>query len=129
LKGVGAILINTANALIFDRLALRYHLKLNPDLAVNAAPFTLTEETYGFTLRMDDTLRTPLDISNPQTAAPGTGESDGWRIIGLETIFNEETVLRLMLGEEINMNWVSTQSFFHDETQIMGSLTKNKAAR
>ena len=62
-KGVDAILTNTADALVFDRPALRYHLKLNPDLAVNVAPFTLAEETYGFVLRTDDPLRTPLDIS------------------------------------------------------------------
>ena len=27
------------------------------------APFTVAEETYGFVLRTDDPLRTPLDIS------------------------------------------------------------------
>ena len=62
-KGVDAVLTDTADALIFDRPALRYHLKLNPDLAVNVAPFTVAEETYGFVLRTDDPLRTPLDIS------------------------------------------------------------------
>ena len=62
-KGIEAVLNNTADALIFDRPALRYHLKLNPDLAVRVAPFTLAEETYGFVLRWDDRLRTPLDVS------------------------------------------------------------------
>ena len=62
-KGIEAVLNNTADALIFDRPALRYHLKLNPDLAVKVAPFTLAEETYGFVLRWDDPLRTPLDVS------------------------------------------------------------------
>ena len=62
-KGIEAVLNNTADALIFDRPALRYHLKLNPDLEVKVAPFTLAEETYGFVLRWDDPLRTPLDVS------------------------------------------------------------------
>ena len=62
-KGVEAVLTDTADALIFDRPALRYHLKLNPDLAVDVAPFTVAEETYGFVLRTDDPLRTPLDVS------------------------------------------------------------------
>ena len=62
-KGVEAVLNDKADALIFDRPALRYHLKLNPDLAVRVAPFTLAEETYGFVLRWDDPLRTPLDVS------------------------------------------------------------------
>ena len=62
-KGVEAVLNDKADVLIFDRPALRYHLKLNPDLAVKVAPFTLAEETYGFVLRWDDPLRTPLDVS------------------------------------------------------------------
>ena len=62
-KGVETVLNDKADALIFDRPALRYHLKLNPDLAVRVAPFTLAEETYGFVLRWDDPLRTPLDVS------------------------------------------------------------------
>ena len=62
-KGVEAVLNDKADALIFDRPALRYHLKLNPDLAARVAPFTLAEETYGFVLRWDDPLRTPLDVS------------------------------------------------------------------
>ena len=61
--GVEAVLTDAADALIFDRPALRYHLKLNPDLAVDVAPFTVAEETYGFVLRTDNPLRTPLDVS------------------------------------------------------------------
>ena len=30
---------------------------------MHVAPFTLAEETYGFVLRWDDPLRTPLDVS------------------------------------------------------------------
>ena len=62
-KGVAAVVENKADALIFDRPALRYHLKLNPDLPVEVAPFSLAEETYGFVLRWADPLRTPLDVS------------------------------------------------------------------
>ena len=62
-KGVAAVVENKADALIFDRPALRYHLKLNPDLPVEVAPFSLAEETYGFMLRWADPLRTPLDVS------------------------------------------------------------------
>jgi len=62
-KGVEAVVNKTADALIFDRPALRYHLKLNPELPVQLAPFSLAEETYGFVLRWADPLRTPLDVS------------------------------------------------------------------
>ena len=50
-----------ADALIFDRPAIRYHLKNNPDLALRLAPFTLSEETYGFVIKPDSPLRTPMD--------------------------------------------------------------------
>lgn len=62
-SGVAAVIDKKADALIFDRPALRYHLKLNPDLPVEVAPFSLAEETYGFVLRWADPLRTPLDVS------------------------------------------------------------------
>ena len=52
-----------ADALIFDRPAIRYHLKNNPDLALRLAPFTLSEETYGFVIKPDSPLRTPMDVS------------------------------------------------------------------
>ena len=52
-----------ADALIFDRPAIRYHLKNNPDLALRLAPFTLSEETYGFVFKPDSPLRTPMDVS------------------------------------------------------------------
>ena len=52
-----------ADALIFDRPAIRYHLKNNPDLALRLAPFTLSEETYGFVIKPDNPLRTPMDVS------------------------------------------------------------------
>ncbi|AII48851.1 ABC transporter substrate-binding protein [Synechococcus sp. KORDI-52] len=52
-----------ADALIFDRPALRYHLKNNPDLALRLAPFTLAEETYGFVIKPNNPLRTPMDVS------------------------------------------------------------------
>ncbi len=52
-----------ADALIFDRPAIRYHLKNNPDLALRLASFTLSEETYGFVIKPDSPLRTPMDVS------------------------------------------------------------------
>ena len=50
-------------AVVFDRPAIRYHLKNHPELKVRLAPFTLGEETYGFALPADSPLRTPLDVS------------------------------------------------------------------
>ena len=52
-----------ADALIFDRPAIRYYLKNNPDLALRLAPFTLSEETYGFVIKPDSPLCTPLDVT------------------------------------------------------------------
>ena len=52
-----------ADALIFDRPAIRYHLKNNPDLALRLASFTLSEETYGFVIKPNSPLRTPMDVS------------------------------------------------------------------
>ncbi|WP_353616574.1 transporter substrate-binding domain-containing protein [Synechococcus sp. A15-24] len=57
------VLMNRAEAVIFDRPAIRFHLKNNPELAVLLAPFTLAEQTYGFAFRTGDPLRTPLNIS------------------------------------------------------------------
>ena len=57
------VLMNRAEAVIFDRPAIRFHLKNNPELAVQLAPFTLAEQTYGFAFRTGDPLRTPLNIS------------------------------------------------------------------
>ena len=34
-----------------------------PDLALRLAPFTLSEETYGFVIKPDSPLRTPMDVS------------------------------------------------------------------
>ena len=50
-------------AVVFDRPAIRYHLKKHPERKVRLAPFTLAEETYGFALPADSPLRTPLDVS------------------------------------------------------------------
>jgi polar amino acid transport system substrate-binding protein len=57
------VLMDRAEAVIFDRPAIRFHLKNNPELAVQLAPFTLAEQTYGFAFRTGDPLRTPLNIS------------------------------------------------------------------
>ena len=48
--------------MIFDRPAIRYHLKNNPELAVQLAPFTLAEQTYGFAFPDGSALRVPLDV-------------------------------------------------------------------
>ena len=57
------VLMDRAEAVIFDRPAIRFHLKNNPELAVQLAPFTLGEHCYGFAFRTGDPLRTPLNIS------------------------------------------------------------------
>ena len=41
----------------------RFHLKQNPQLPLQVAPFNLGEETYGFALKANDPLRTPLNVS------------------------------------------------------------------
>ena len=64
LRSAVQLLVNQqADALIFDRPAIRYHLKNNPDLPLRLAPFTLSEETYGFVIKPDSPLRTPMDVS------------------------------------------------------------------
>lgn len=70
-QGVAAMLDQRADALVFDDSALRYHLKLNPHLALQMAPFALAEETYGFVLRWDNPLRTPLDVAILQLQRQG----------------------------------------------------------
>ena len=60
---IDLMLEGRAEAVIFDRPAIRFHLKQNPDLAVRLASFTLTEETYGFAFRSGDPLRNALNIS------------------------------------------------------------------
>ena len=60
---IDLMLEGQAEAVIFDRPAIRYHLKQNPDLAVRLASFTLTEETYGFAFRSGEPLRNALNIS------------------------------------------------------------------
>lgn len=62
-SAVQLMLNNQTDALIFDRPAIRYYLKNNPDLALRLAPFTLSEETYGFVIKPDNPLRTPMDVS------------------------------------------------------------------
>ena len=60
-----------ADALIFDRPAIRYHLKNNPDLALRLAPFTLSEETYGFEINPDSPLARPW--TSPSSNCNGRG--------------------------------------------------------
>ena len=61
--GIELLLSEQAEALIFDRPALRFHLKQNPQLSVQLAPFTLAEETYGFVFRTGNPLRNSLNVS------------------------------------------------------------------
>ena len=49
-RAVQLVLDRKADALIFDRHSLRYHLKQNPDIAVRITPFTIADESYGFVL-------------------------------------------------------------------------------
>jgi polar amino acid transport system substrate-binding protein len=62
-SGIELLLSEQAEALIFDRPAIRHHIKLNPHLAVQLAPFTLAEETYGFVFKTGNPLRNPMNVS------------------------------------------------------------------
>jgi polar amino acid transport system substrate-binding protein len=62
-SGIELLLSEQAEALIFDRPDLRFHLKQNPELAVQLAPFTLAEETYGFVFKTGNSLRNPMNVS------------------------------------------------------------------
>ena len=62
-RGIELVLSEQAEALIFDRPAIRHHIKQNPQLAVQLAPFTLAEETYGFVFKTGNPLRNPLNVS------------------------------------------------------------------
>ena len=70
-----------ADALIFDRPALRYQLKKNPHLALRLAPFTLSEETYGFVIKPDSPLRTPMDVSILKLQLQGEVETIAKRLL------------------------------------------------
>ena len=72
---VQLVLNNDASAFIFDRPALRYYLKNNPELPLKIAPFTLAEETYGFAFKTGSHLNTPLDVSILELQRSGTVES------------------------------------------------------
>ena len=64
LKGAVRLLLEgQADALVFDEPAIRFYIKKNPHLALQLAPFNLGEETYGFALKANNPLRTPLDVS------------------------------------------------------------------
>ena len=74
-SAVQLVLDRKADALIFDRHSLRYHLKQNPDLAVRIAPFTLADETYGFVLTPNSELRTRLGVSILKLQQSGGAEA------------------------------------------------------
>ena len=78
---IETVLTNRADAVIFDRPAIRYHLKNNPELAVQLAPFTLAEQTYGFAFRTGDPLRTPLNISILKLQRSGAMEDVSKRLL------------------------------------------------
>ena len=62
-QGIDLLLSDQAEALIFELPALRFHLKQNPQLAVQLAPFTLAEENYGFVFRSGNPMRNSLNVS------------------------------------------------------------------
>ena len=62
-EAVQELVERDVEAVIFDRPAIRYYLKSNPELAVRLAGFNLAEETYGFVLKPNSPLRTNLDVS------------------------------------------------------------------
>lgn len=61
--GIELLLSEQAEALIFDQPAMRHHIKQNPQLAVQLAPFTLAEESYGFVFKTGNPLRNALNVS------------------------------------------------------------------
>ena len=74
-SAVQLVLDRKADALIFDRHSLRYHLKQHPNLAVRIAPFTLSDETYGFVLKPTSPLRTPMGVSILKLQQNGEAEA------------------------------------------------------
>jgi len=74
-SAVQLVLDRKADAFIFDRHSLRYHLKQNPNLAVRIAPFTLADETYGFALDPNSRLRTPMGVSILKLQQSGEAET------------------------------------------------------
>ena len=74
-SAVQLVLERKADALIFDRHSLRYHLKQNPDLAVRIAPFTLSDETYGFVVAPNSQLRTRMGVSILKLQQNGEAEA------------------------------------------------------
>ena len=74
-SAIELVLSQKADALIFDRHSIRYHLKQNPDLAVRLAPFTLSDETYGFVLKPTSPLRTPMGVSILKLQQRGEAEA------------------------------------------------------
>ena len=74
-SAVQLVLDRKADALIFDRHSLRYHLKQHPDLAVRIAPFTLADETYGFVLDPNSKLRTRMGVSILKLQQSGEAEA------------------------------------------------------
>ncbi len=70
-----------ADALIFDRPTIRYHLKNNPHLALRLAPFTLWEETYGFVIKADSPLRTTMDVTILKLQLQGKVEAIANRLL------------------------------------------------
>ena len=76
-KAVEELLNDSVSAVIFDRPALRYYLKKNPDLAqkLRLASFTLAEETYGFAFKTGSDLNTPLDVSILKMQSSGLVET------------------------------------------------------
>ena len=74
-SAVQLVLDRKADALIFDRHSLRYHLKQNPELDVRIAPFTLSDETYGFVLPPNSYLRTRMGVSILKLQQSGQAEA------------------------------------------------------
>ena len=63
ISAVGMLANGEADALIFDRPAIRYHLKNNPNLQLKLAPFTLSQESYGFVSKTGNKLNMPMNVS------------------------------------------------------------------
>ena len=80
-EAIEKVLTNQAEVVIFDRPAIRYHLKNNPELAVQLAPFTLAEQTYGFAFRTGDPLRMPLNLSILKLQRSGAVEAISKRLL------------------------------------------------
>ena len=62
-------------AVLFDEAPLRYYLQQKPEAPFKMAPFALANQTYGFVIPMNSSLRTPIDVELLQMQRSGEVKS------------------------------------------------------